>query len=101
MNKVPVHYSQISHLQLYFDWLERIGAPLKKTIVLLTGENSVDIKLLKRADVVISTAERWDNISRRWKNRSDVQKVKLFMVDNLHMVTATNGVIPLWVSGIN
>jgi pre-mRNA-splicing helicase BRR2 len=65
---------------------------LKKTIVLLTGENSVDIKLLKRADVVIATAERWDNISRRWKNRSDVQKVKLFICDNLHMVGGSNGV---------
>ena len=77
---------------MYFDWLERIAAPLKKVIVLLTGENSVDIKLLKRADVVIATAERWDNISRRWKNRSDVQKVKLFIVDNLHMVGSSTGV---------
>jgi len=61
-------------------------------IVLLTGENSVDIKLLKKADVVIATAERWDNISRRWKNRSDVQKVKLFIVDNLHMIGSSTGV---------
>uniref|UniRef100_A0A914KQ90 RNA helicase n=3 Tax=Meloidogyne TaxID=189290 RepID=A0A914KQ90_MELIC len=76
---------------IYFDWLERIAIPLKKTVVLLTGENSIDIKLLKRADVVISTAERWDNISRRWKNRSDVQKVKLFIVDNLHMIGGSNG----------
>uniref|UniRef100_A0A183BS22 Helicase ATP-binding domain-containing protein n=1 Tax=Globodera pallida TaxID=36090 RepID=A0A183BS22_GLOPA len=76
---------------LYFDWLERIAAPLKKIVVLLTGEPSADIKLLKRADVVVSTAERWDNISRRWKNRSDVQKVKLFVVDNLHMIGGSNG----------
>ncbi|KAL3076890.1 hypothetical protein niasHT_039670 [Heterodera trifolii] len=76
---------------LYFDWLERIAAPLKKIVVLLTGEPSVDIKLLKKADVVVTTAERWDNISRRWKNRSDVQKVKLFVVDNLHMIGASNG----------
>ena len=65
---------------------------MNKTIVLLTGENAVDIKLLKRADVIVSTAERWDNISRRWKNRSDVQKVKLFVVDNLHMVGGPSGV---------
>ena len=35
---------------LYFDWLESI---LNKSIVLLTGETSIDMKLLKKADIVV------------------------------------------------
>lgn len=35
---------------------------------------------------------RWDNVSRRWKQRKNVQAVKLFVVDDLHMIGATNGV---------
>jgi hypothetical protein len=38
---------------VYFDWLENIGQKLGKRIVLLTGETSVDMKLLKSADVVV------------------------------------------------
>jgi pre-mRNA-splicing helicase BRR2 len=93
-NSKAVYCTSLDDLakNVYFDWLERISVLLKKVVVLLTGENSIDIKLLKRADVVVSTAERWDNISRRWKNRSDVQKVKLFIVDNLHMIGGSNGV---------
>ena len=35
---------------LYFDWLESI---LNKSIVLLTGETSIDMKLFKKADLVV------------------------------------------------
>lgn len=46
---------------------------------------------MQRGDIVISSAENWDNISRRWKQRKNVQAVKLFIVDDLHMVGGTNG----------
>lgn len=38
---------------LYFDWLESIASILNKSIVLLTGETSIDMKLLKKADLVV------------------------------------------------
>lgn len=73
------------------DWKERIGPVLQKTVVKLTGEPSTDLKLLQRGDIIIATAENWDNISRRWKQRKNVQAVKLFIVDDLHMIGGTNG----------
>jgi pre-mRNA-splicing helicase BRR2 len=77
--------------KVYNDWAERIGEALNKKFVILTGEPSTDLKLLQRGDVIIATAEKWDNISRRWKQRKNVQAVKLFIVDDLHMLGGTGG----------
>lgn len=51
--------------RVHADWAQRIGETLDKTVVLLTGETSVDLKLMKKGDVIVTTAEKWDNVSRR------------------------------------
>ncbi|VDK20154.1 unnamed protein product, partial [Anisakis simplex] len=78
--------------KIFADWQERIGTVLDKTVVLLTGEPSTDLKLLQRGKLIIASPERWDNVSRRWKQRKNVQAVKLFIVDDLHMIGASCGV---------
>ncbi|MCP9262026.1 hypothetical protein DINM_005324 [Dirofilaria immitis] len=75
----------------FIDWQERIGAALEKTVVMLTGEPSTDLKLLQRGQLIIATPEKWDNVSRRWKQRKNVQAVRLFIVDDLHMIGGVNG----------
>ncbi|KAL1920366.1 uncharacterized protein VTP21DRAFT_743 [Calcarisporiella thermophila] len=57
-----------------------------KTIVSLTGETSADLKLLERGDVIACTPSQWDVISRRWKQRKNVQTVSLFIADELHLI---------------
>ncbi|CAJ0607518.1 unnamed protein product [Cylicocyclus nassatus] len=78
-------------LKVYNDWQDRLGSALDRTVVLLTGEPSTDLKLLQRGKLIIATPERWDNVSRRWKQRKNVQAVKLFVVDDLHMIGGTIG----------
>jgi len=73
-------------LKVYNEWRARIGELLDKNFVFLTGEPATDLKLLQKGNVIISTADRWDNISRRWKQRKNVQAVKLFIVDDLQMM---------------
>ena len=82
----------VETLQVFADWQERIGNVLEKTVVTLTGEPSTDLKLLQRGKLIIATPEKWDNVSRRWKQRKNVQAVKLFVVDDLHMIGGNNGV---------
>ncbi|KAJ1371622.1 hypothetical protein KIN20_033608 [Parelaphostrongylus tenuis] len=77
--------------KVYNDWQDRLGIPLDRVVVLLTGEPSTDLKLLQRGKLIIATPERWDNVSRRWKQRKNVQAVKLFVVDDLHMIGSTVG----------
>ncbi|KAG0308854.1 DEIH-box ATPase [Dissophora globulifera] len=57
-----------------------------KTIVALTGETSADLKLLERGDVILATPTQWDVISRRWKQRKNIQTVQLFIADELHLI---------------
>ncbi|GMT33326.1 hypothetical protein PFISCL1PPCAC_24623 [Pristionchus fissidentatus] len=78
-------------VKLAADWQERLGAMLDKSVVLLTGEPATDLKLLQRGRIIVATPERWDNTSRRWKQRKNVQAVKLFVVDDVHMIGGANG----------
>lgn len=41
----------------------------------LTGDFTPDMRALLSADIIISTPEKWDGISRNWHNRSYVTKV--------------------------
>lgn len=38
---------------------------------------------------MISTPEKWDIISRKWRNRKHVQQVSLYIFENLHHLSDT------------
>lgn len=42
-------------------------------------------QLLSKGLVIISSAEKWDVLSRRWKQRKNVQNIQLFIVDDLQV----------------
>lgn len=44
----------------------------------MTGDYTPDLMALLSADIIISTPEKWDGISRNWHTRSYVKKVKSF-----------------------
>lgn len=76
---------------IFADWHNKFGQLLGKKVVLLTGETGTDLKLLAKGQVVITTAEKWDVLSRRWKQRKNVQNVHLFIVDELHLIGGEDG----------
>lgn len=73
------------------DWGAKFGAKLGLNVVALTGETSSDLQLLERGNIIVSTPERWDMLSRRWKQRKNVQAVALFLVDELHLIGGASG----------
>uniref|UniRef100_A0A452IE01 U5 small nuclear ribonucleoprotein 200 kDa helicase n=1 Tax=Gopherus agassizii TaxID=38772 RepID=A0A452IE01_9SAUR len=77
--------------QVFLDWYEKFQERLGKKVVLLTGETSTDLKLLGKGNIIISTPEKWDILSRRWKQRKNVQNVNLFIVDEVHLIGGENG----------
>lgn len=48
--------------------------------------------VLQQGNIIISTPENWDVLSRRWKQRKNVQTINLFIVDELHLVGGEDGV---------
>nr|DBA32090.1 TPA: hypothetical protein GDO54_007839 [Pyxicephalus adspersus] len=77
--------------QVFMNWFEKFQDRLYKKVVLLTGETSTDLKLLGKGNIIISTPEKWDILSRRWKQRKNVQNVSLFIVDETHLIGGSNG----------
>lgn len=73
------------------DWRARFGKLLGVGVVSLTGETSVDLKLLADGQIIIATPHQWDVVSRRWKQRKNVQAVTLFIADELHLIGGANG----------
>ncbi|GKC50505.1 DExH-box ATP-dependent RNA helicase DExH12-like protein [Tanacetum coccineum] len=57
-----------------------------RAVSMLTGETATDLKSLEKSQIIISTPDRWDALSRRWKQRKHVQQVSLFIVDELHLI---------------
>lgn len=68
-------------------WRKKIGdTGGGKQIVALTGETSADLKLLELGDLIACTPTQWDVVSRRWKQRKNVQNVDLFIADEMHVI---------------
>ncbi|KAG8632236.1 DExH-box ATP-dependent RNA helicase DExH12 [Manihot esculenta] len=75
----------------YRDWERKFGRGLGMRVVELTGETATDLKLLEKGQIIISTPEKWDALSRRWKQRKYVQQVSLFIIDELHLIGGQGG----------
>ncbi|PON97647.1 U5 small nuclear ribonucleoprotein 200 kDa helicase [Trema orientale] len=75
----------------YCDWKNKFEKPLELSVVELTGETTIDLKLLEKGQIIISTPEKWDALSRRWKQRKHIQQVTLFIVDELHLIGGQGG----------
>lgn len=74
------------------DWRLRLGSPeMKKSVLELTGDCTPDLQALKEADLLITTPEKWDGISRNWQHRSYVSDVALVVIDEIHLLGQDRG----------
>ncbi|KAI6249552.1 Pre-mRNA-splicing factor brr2 [Erysiphe necator] len=64
-----------------------------KKIVKLNGETTSDLRLLERGDLILATPTQWDVLSRQWQRRKNIQNVRLFIADELHMLGGQAGYI--------
>lgn len=80
-----VHVTDSVSLCLY--WLPDIILTLAFPQVEMTGDYTPDLVALLSADIIISTPEKWDGISRNWHTRSYVKKVHLFVSRFLYRIT--------------
>ncbi|KAM6593870.1 DExH-box ATP-dependent RNA helicase DExH14 [Cannabis sativa] len=75
------------------DWRKGLVRQLKKEMVEMTGDYTPDLTALLSADIIISTPEKWDGISRNWHSRNYVKKVGLVILDEIHLLGADRGPI--------
>ena len=60
-------------------------------MVELTGDVSPDTRAIAGADVIVTTPEKWDGISRSWQNRSYVRSVALLVIEEIHLLGDERG----------
>jgi antiviral helicase SLH1 len=75
------------------DWSRRLMGPTGHTLVELTGDTTPDSAAVRYANVIITTPEKWDSISRNWKYRKYVQQVGLIIMDEIHLLGGDRGPI--------
>ena len=74
------------------DWKEKFNF-MKKNVIELTGDFTPDLEILLKSDILITTPEKWDGISRNWHHRSYVKKVNLIIIDEIHLLGLDRGPI--------
>ncbi|KAG6094817.1 hypothetical protein E4U30_002989 [Claviceps sp. LM220 group G6] len=84
------------------DWGKRLARPLGLKIVELTGDNTPDTRTIQDADIIITTPEKWDGISRSWQTRGYVRQVSLVIIDEIHLLASDRGpILEIIVSRMN
>lgn len=84
------------------DWGKRLTAAMGLKLVELTGDNTPDTRTIRNADIIITTPEKWDGISRSWQTRGYVQKVSLVIIDEIHLLGGERGpILEIIVSRMN
>ncbi|KAK6462530.1 DNA-directed DNA polymerase [Scheffersomyces coipomensis] len=84
------------------DWRERICKNTKYKLVELTGDSLPEAREVREADIVITTPEKFDGISRNWQTRKFVQEVSLVIMDEIHLLASDRGpILEMIVSRMN
>ena len=55
-------------------------------VVELTGDVTPDMRAIAKADLIVTTPEKWDGVSRSWQTRSYVKAVSLIVIDEIHLL---------------
>ena len=84
------------------DWQKRLTRQMGLKLVELTGDNTPDTKTIRQADIIITTPEKWDGISRSWQTRAYVRQVGLVVIDEIHLLGGDRGpILEIIVSRMN
>lgn len=72
--------------QRFEDWNKKFG-PLGLSCKELTGDTEIDDFFeIQDANIIITTPEKWDSMTRKWRDNCLLQLVRLFLIDEMHHV---------------
>lgn len=71
----------------YNDWSKKF-TPMGISVREVTGDSDIsDLNEICTNQIILSTPEKWDCLTRRWKENLDlVKKLKLFLIDEIHLL---------------
>eukprot|EP00842_Homolaphlyctis_polyrhiza_P002554 jgi/Hompol1/329/HPOL_001394-RA len=75
------------------DWRARLMFAMGRNLVELTGDVTPDLATIQNADIIVTTPEKWDGVSRGWQTRKYVTDVSLVIIDEIHLLGGDRGPI--------
>lgn len=74
------------------DWQAKLAA-LDLQCAELTGDTDQgQLRNVQNANIVITTPEKWDSMTRKWKDHAKLMElVKLFLIDEVHILKESRG----------
>ena len=73
------------------DWRKKFGEKLGLSVLELTGDATPDARALRDADVLITTPEKWDGVTRQWRRRDYARHAALLVIDEIHLLGEDRG----------
>ncbi len=69
------------------DWQAKFGSLGVRTLELTGDSSASDVMAIRDFDLVVTTPEKWDVVTRRWKDHKEVARaVGLVMIDEVHLL---------------
>lgn len=74
------------------DWKAKFE-PLNLRCEELTGDSDISsLNHVQRADIIVTTPEKWDSMTRKWKDHEKlVRLIKLLLIDEVHILNKDRG----------
>ncbi|KAK1442902.1 hypothetical protein BgAZ_304200 [Babesia gibsoni] len=90
-NKKIVYIAPMKALayERYKDWRRKFGK--FKQVSEVTGDSHTTAKEIAKSNIVVTTPEKWDGISRHWNHRKYVRSVGLVIIDEVHLLGEARG----------
>lgn len=69
------------------DWYRKFSQFDLKCTAITGDTDMVNFQNLNSHDIIISTPEKWDSLTRKWKDNREIAKMfKLVMIDEVHLI---------------
>jgi len=74
------------------DWQSKFAALGLQSAELTGDTDHAHLRNVQSANIVITTPEKWDSVTRKWKDHAKLmQMVKLFLIDEVHILKDARG----------
>ncbi len=75
----------------FVEWKKRFGK-VGRRVVELTSDTHISFTSLNAVDAIVTTPEKWDSMTRRWKSNSSLMdSIGLLMIDEVHLLGEPRG----------
>ncbi|KAH7082908.1 nucleotide-sugar transporter-domain-containing protein [Paraphoma chrysanthemicola] len=76
------------------DWAAKF-TPVGLKCAELTGDSDAsDVRNVQSANIIITTPEKWDSITRKWRDHEKLMRlIKVFLIDEVHILKEDRGAV--------